>query len=163
MKNLLACFAIIGFSLSTIASIYQSVKFFEPMSNDPDFNLFEYIILQGFWLSGNVAGVFVAISCLLAAKKSKTTLPPQTSHNNLEPHRGTLILALGILSLPICGIFTGIPAWIMGKNDLKKIKAGQIDPEGEGITKGGMICGIISCVISLISIIGIVLLILLGV
>jgi len=63
----------------------------------------------------------------------------------------------------MCGFFTGIPAWIMGRNDLEKIKAGQMDPEGEGPTKGGMICGIICCVISLLSIIGIVLLIILGV
>jgi len=93
----------------------------------------------------------------------ETNTPPQTSHNNLEPHRGTLILVLGILSLVMCGFFTGIPAWIMGRNDLEKIKAGQMDPEGEGPTKGGMICGIICCVISLLSIIGIVLLIILGV
>jgi hypothetical protein len=42
----------------------------------------------------------------------------------------------------VCGFFTGIPAWIMGRNDLKKIKAGLMEPEGEGSTKGGMICGI---------------------
>jgi|TARA_B100001094_G_scaffold175270_1_gene169458 hypothetical protein len=63
----------------------------------------------------------------------------------------------------MCGFFTGIPAWIMGRNDLKKIKAGLMEPEGEGSTKGGMICGIICCIISLLSIIGIVLLILLGI
>ena len=94
---------------------------------------------------------------------NETNTPSQTSHNNLEPHRGTTILVLGILSLVMCGFFTGIPAWIMGRNDLEKIKAGQMDPEGEGPTKGGMICGIICCVISLLSIIGIVLLIILGV
>ena len=93
----------------------------------------------------------------------ETNARPQTSHNNLEPHRGTLILVLGILSLVMCGFFTGIPAWIMGRNDLRKIKAGLMEPEGEGSTKGGMICGIICCIISLISIIGIVLLILLGI
>ena len=92
----------------------------------------------------------------------ETNARPQTSHNNLEPHRGTLILVLGILSL-MCGFFTGIPAWIMGRNDLRKIKAGLMEPEGEGSTKGGMICGIICCIISLLSIIGIVLLILLGI
>ena len=93
----------------------------------------------------------------------ETNARPQTSHNNLEPHRGTLILVLGILSLVMCGFFTGIPAWIMGRNDLRKIKSGLMEPEGEGSTKGGMICGIICCIISLLSIIGIVLLILLGI
>ena len=66
----------------------------------------------------------------------------------LEPHRGTLILVLGILSLVFCGLFTGIPAWIMGKGDLEKIKAGQMDPEGEGLTKAGKICGMICCILT---------------
>ena len=68
----------------------------------------------------------------------------------LEPHRGTLILVLGILSLTVCGIFTGIPAWIMGKSDLAKIKAGQMDPEGAGSAKAGMICGMINCILTLV-------------
>ena len=93
----------------------------------------------------------------------ETNARPQTSHNILEPHRGTLILVLGILSLVMCGFFTGIPAWIMGRNDLRKIKSGLMEPEGEGSTRGGMICGIICCIISLLSIIGIILLILLGI
>ena len=80
----------------------------------------------------------------------------------LEPHRGTLILVLGILSLVLCWFFTGIPAWIMGKDDLAKIKAGQMDPEGESITKGGMICGMICCILSIISIVGLGLLMALG-
>jgi hypothetical protein len=80
---------------------------------------------------------------------------PPTTHRTapggyLEPHRGTLILVLGILSLTVCGFFTGIPAWIMGKNDLAKIKAGQMDPEGVGSTKAGMICGMINCILTLV-------------
>ena len=76
-------------------------------------------------------------------------IPPPTSApatGGLEPHRGTLILVLGILSLVLCGFFTGIPAWIMGKGDLKKIRGGTMDPEGEGLSKAGMICGIICCI-----------------
>src|SRR5690242_11171194 len=34
----------------------------------------------------------------------------------LRPHRGTLILVLGILSIVTCG-FLGPIAWIMGSND----------------------------------------------
>ena len=77
--------------------------------------------------------------------------PPQTTHNSLEPHRGTLILVLGILSLVMCGFFTGIPAWIMGRNDLRKIKDGLMNPEGEAINKGFMICGMICCILNLLS------------
>ena len=80
----------------------------------------------------------------------------------LEPHRGTLILVLGILSLVLCGFFTGIPAWIMGKGDLEKIQAGQMDPEGQGMTKAGMICGMICCILSAVAIGGVILLMILG-
>jgi len=80
----------------------------------------------------------------------------------LEPHLGTLILVLGILSLVLCGLFTGIPAWIMGKGDLIKIRGGTMDPEGEGSTKAGMICGIISCTITAVTLVILILLIFVG-
>jgi hypothetical protein len=86
-----------------------------------------------------------------------------TAPGGLEPHRGTLILVLGILSLVLCGFFTGIPAWIMGKGDLAKIQAGHMDPEGVGPTKAGMICGMICCIISAVLIGLIILLMILGV
>jgi predicted Zn finger-like uncharacterized protein len=60
------------------------------------------------------------------------------------PHRGTLILVLGIVSLFFAPIILGPIAWIMGNNDLKEIRAGRMDPEGEGATNGGRICGMIS-------------------
>ena len=66
------------------------------------------------------------------------------------PHRGTLILVLGILGLVGCGIFTAIPAWIMGSNDLKEIRAGRMDPEGEQLTNIGKILGMISCILTIV-------------
>jgi hypothetical protein len=68
----------------------------------------------------------------------------------LPPHRGTLILVLGILGLVVCG-FLGPVAWIMGNTDLKEIRAGRMDPEGEGLTNGGRILGIISTVLLVLS------------
>lgn len=44
----------------------------------------------------------------------------------------------------------GIAAWIMGNGDLKKIAGGQMDPEGEGLTKAGKICGIISVILTIV-------------
>ncbi len=62
------------------------------------------------------------------------------------PHRGGLILTLGILAL-VCGCAViGPVAWIMGNNDLKQMQAGRMDPSGQGITQAGMILGIISTV-----------------
>jgi hypothetical protein len=61
----------------------------------------------------------------------------------MRPHRGVLILVLGILSFVLCGIFTAIPAWVMGSGDLKAMDAGQMDPSGRGLTQAGKICGMI--------------------
>tara|TARA_B100001540_G_scaffold316513_1_gene346582 strand:+ start:132 stop:281 length:150 start_codon:yes stop_codon:yes gene_type:complete len=37
----------------------------------------------------------------------------------------------------------------MGKQDLAKMKAGTMDPQGEGATRAGMICGMIICIIAI--------------
>ncbi len=64
-------------------------------------------------------------------------------------HRGTLILVLGILSIVVCHLL-GPVAWVMGNNDMAQIRAGRMDPEGEGTTQAGRICGIIgTCIIVL--------------
>ena len=68
----------------------------------------------------------------------------------MKAHRGTLILILGILGLVCCGIFTAIPAWIMGSSDLKEMDAGTMDPAGRGSTNAGKICGIIGCILTVV-------------
>ncbi len=80
----------------------------------------------------------------------------------MQPHRGILVLILGILSLVGCSFFTGIPAWIMGKGDLRQIDAGQMQPDGRTLTQIGMILGIISVVMAVLGIMiwGVMLLIL---
>lgn len=65
-------------------------------------------------------------------------------------HRGSVILTLGILSLVICGIILGPIAWAMGAQDLKEIRAGRMDREGEGLTNAGMICGMIATILHLV-------------
>jgi hypothetical protein len=66
-----------------------------------------------------------------------------------EPHRGTLILVLGIVSIVIhaLGLPLGLPAWIMGKRDLNKMDRGEMDPAGRGSTQAGYICGIIGTIL----------------
>lgn len=70
-----------------------------------------------------------------------------------EPHRGSLVLTFGIISvvaLAICGplgLPFGIMAWWMGSGDLAKMRAGTMDPEGEGSTQAGWVCGIIGTII----------------
>jgi hypothetical protein len=74
----------------------------------------------------------------------------------LEPHRGGLILTLGILSICLSAtcIFTplslpmGLAAWVLGQGDLGKIRANVLDPEGEANTRAGLVCGIIGTLLS---------------
>jgi len=64
----------------------------------------------------------------------------------MKPHRGTLILVFGILSLVICAPL-GILAWIMGNGDLKQMDAGAMDPSGRSVTNAGRICGMIATIL----------------
>lgn len=82
----------------------------------------------------------------------------------MKPHRGTLILVLGILGLLVCAPL-GIAAWVMGNTDLGEIKGGLMDPEGRSLTEAGRICGIIATILfglSLLAGIGFFLLVMLG-
>jgi len=73
--------------------------------------------------------------------------PPATSGGALvKPHRGVVVLVLGILGIVVCFI-CGIFAWVMGKNDLREMDAGIMDPAGRGITKAGKICGMIGTIL----------------
>ena len=79
--------------------------------------------------------------------------PTQTfaGQGSMRPHRGGIILALGILGIVICQI-CGIIAWVMANSDLAEMRAGRMDPSGDGLTKAGKICGIVSVVLLVIGI-----------
>jgi len=70
----------------------------------------------------------------------------------MKPHRGTLILVLGILGLVVCGP-VGIAAWVMGNADLKEMDAGTMDPSGRGTTQAGKICGMIACILMILGLV----------
>jgi len=73
-----------------------------------------------------------------------------------EPHRGTTILVLGIMSIVanfVCfpsALVLGIVAMIMGRSDLNKMKRHMMDQEGEGTTQAGWVCGIVGTVLGTI-------------
>jgi hypothetical protein len=70
----------------------------------------------------------------------------------MKPHRGTLVLILGILGLVLCGPI-GIAAWVMGGGDLKQMDAGLMDPSGRSTTNAGRICGIIATILTIIAVV----------
>jgi len=80
----------------------------------------------------------------------------------VKPHRGTLVLVLGILGLVVCGPL-GIAAWIMGNNDLREINAGSMDPEGRSLTNAGRICGMIATILLALGLVVGILLFLVGI
>lgn len=70
----------------------------------------------------------------------------------MQPHRATLILVLGILSLVICAI-CGPIAWVMANRDIAAMNSGLMDPTGLEQTKAGKICGIIGTVLLILGVI----------
>jgi len=66
-----------------------------------------------------------------------------------EPHRGGLILSLGVMALMfsfVCGpvgVVLGLFAWVLGHLDLAKMKQGSMDDDGFDMTQAGWICGMI--------------------
>jgi hypothetical protein len=82
--------------------------------------------------------------------------PQAPTSMQLKPHRGVVILVLGILGI-VCCFICGIIAWVMGNSDLREMAEGRMDPSGRGLTQGGKICGMISVILAIIGfILGIV-------
>ena len=59
------------------------------------------------------------------------------------PHRGPLILVLGIMGLIVqCPVFP-LMSWVMGSNDLREMQAGRMDPAGRDLTRTGTVIGMV--------------------
>ena len=92
------------------------------------------------------------INCGKALAGIEQTAPPSTSTPSPAPSqsgRGALILVLGILSVTVLGFIAGIPAWVMGNRDLKKIHSGTIFADQKGLTTAGRVLGIIGTLLTL--------------
>lgn len=89
--------------------------------------------------------------------------PTSAPSTGMQPHRGTLILVLGILGIVLTCVILGIIAWVMGNGDLKAMDAGQMDPSGRSLTNVGRILGIVSVCITVLGLIAWVVLMVLGV
>lgn len=76
------------------------------------------------------------------------TIPQTNPSGQLERGRGALILVLGILGLVMFGLITGIPAWVMGHTDLRRMREGKMEGTEEGLTRAGMILGMIGTILS---------------
>ena len=70
----------------------------------------------------------------------------------MKPHRGSVILAFGILGLLVCQLF-GLAAWIMADSDLQEMDRGYMDPSGRDLTKTGRILGMVATGLMVVSLI----------
>lgn len=68
---------------------------------------------------------------------------PGTAGGPVAPHRGPVVLIMGILGFFIgCPVFS-VVAWMLGSRDLREMRAGRMDRSGETMTLVGMILGIV--------------------
>jgi Na+/proline symporter len=80
-----------------------------------------------------------------------------------EPHRGSLILSLGNISMIVGGLALcslgfgavlsvpiGILAWVMANHDLERIRDGRMDPRGKARTQTGRTGAIAGILLGLI-------------
>jgi hypothetical protein len=73
-----------------------------------------------------------------------------------DPHRGPLLLTLGIISLvllicwpvSIIGLPLGIVAWVLAQKDEAKMRAGTMDPAGLGLAQAAKVCGIVGTILN---------------
>ena len=87
--------------------------------------------------------------------------PPQPAAPG-DPHRGTLVLVLGILGLIVCPP-VAIAAWIMGNRDLAAMDQGRMDASGRGTTNAGRIIGMVAVCLWVLGVIVAIVLTLTGV
>lgn len=74
-----------------------------------------------------------------------------TISGNQVPHRGVLILILGVLGWAFGCFLVGAFAWVMGNADLREMEQGRMDPSGRGLTQAGRILGMIQTLLTLMA------------
>lgn len=86
---------------------------------------------------------------LLAAgleRQSNTSHAQAAPQIALKPHRGGLILTLGLIGLFVCGPLC-LAAWVMGSGDLHEMDAGMMDPSGRSSTSSGRNIGMLGTIL----------------
>jgi hypothetical protein len=101
-------------------------------------------------------------------KKKKKKKRRRSDYGDLAPHRGGMVMTLGIISgvcglvsmfftcccpfvslgTTVAGVACGIPAWIMGQKDLAKMRDGIMDDAGKGNTQTGWIFAMVGTILS---------------
>jgi hypothetical protein len=94
--------------------------------------------------------VFPALS---TPRAPQATLQRETVDAYIVPHRGALILILGIMGIITTCPIPSLMAWVMGTHDFEEMQVGRMDAGGLGLTQAGRILGM---VFSILYIVGVV-------
>jgi xanthosine utilization system XapX-like protein len=100
-----------------------------------------------------LAAIFTGRTGLARSGSTADTVPETAYEATRQPHRASVVLVLGILSLIACAPL-GIVAWVMGRNDLTAMRSGRMDRSGESLTGLGQILGIIGTMLFGLGIVG---------
>ncbi len=87
------------------------------------------------------------------ARRSPRSVPGEEDDSAVSPHRGSLVLTLGILSLvfawcPIAGWILSSHAMRIGSHDIEAMRKGTRDRYDNGMTQSGRILGHIGAIVS---------------
>lgn len=64
------------------------------------------------------------------------------------PGRGGIVVGMGLVSFLLLGPIIGIPAWIMARRDLQRIKQGEVSASDRNMTQVGLVLSIVGTFVS---------------
>jgi hypothetical protein len=86
---------------------------------------------------------------ILIERPPAIIVPEESLKPRYKPHRGPLILALGIIGIISSTFIPSFMAWIMGSHDLGEMDADRMDPAGRSLTQAGRFLGMVYAMILL--------------
>ncbi|MBX3418816.1 MAG: hypothetical protein KF851_14515 [Pirellulaceae bacterium] len=121
--------------------LYQNMETVTTFMRIVDFFSYPFLLI-GF--------VRVGMATRSLIKKSQlATMSDQNDKPSLKPHRGDLVLSLGLVGL--LGILPiALAAWVLGSSDFRRIRAGEMEPAGFAATLIGYLSGIAGTILFLI-------------
>ncbi len=75
---------------------------------------------------------------------------PPNAIGFLAPHRGSLIVTMGVLAWVTCPVFS-VFAWVMGASDVRDMRHGTMDSGGLQQTQAGMVLGMVNVILWMVA------------
>lgn len=100
-----------------------------------------------------------------ARRGRKSAGAGQAHEGDAAPHRATLLLVLGIVSLLAgcgLGLLAAVPTWLLARRDLAAMDQGRMDAEGRSMTRVGMILALVALVVNVLGLVLLVVLMSIG-